>query len=95
MTRVLAAAVAVLVAGWHVADALTPSQVMLAAATLAVAGLVVLVARRPAAYLSSQAPLRALALRERAGRTIFLRLRDPDAPGRPRPRAPSANPRAA
>lgn len=32
--------------------------------------------------------VRALSLRERAKLTVFLRLRDPDAPGRTRPRAP-------
>ena len=31
----------------------------------------------------------AVALRSRARRSVFLRLRDPDATGRPRPRAPS------
>ncbi|GAA1964088.1 DUF6412 domain-containing protein [Amycolatopsis minnesotensis] len=34
--------------------------------------------------------VRAMALRQRAARSRFLRLRDPDAAGRPRPRAPSA-----
>jgi hypothetical protein len=34
--------------------------------------------------------VRGIALRERARRTTFLRLRDPDASGRPRPRAPTA-----
>jgi hypothetical protein len=32
--------------------------------------------------------VRAISLRERARLTVFLRLRDPDAPGRTRPRAP-------
>ena len=35
------------------------------------------------------------ALREKSWRVAFLRLRDPDARGRPRPRAPSAAPAAA
>jgi len=39
---------------------------------------------------ASPARIRALALRTRAHRAAFLRLRDPDAPGRARPRAPSA-----
>lgn len=30
--------------------------------------------------------------RERAGRCVFVRQRDPDAAGRPRPRAPSTGP---
>ncbi len=38
---------------------------------------------------------RATALREKSWRAAFLRQRDPDAAGRPRPRAPSAVPAAA
>ncbi len=38
---------------------------------------------------------RAAALREKSWRAAFQRLRDPDAAGRPRPRAPSAAPAAA
>ena len=38
---------------------------------------------------------RAAALREKSWRAAFLRQRDPDAAGRPRPRAPSADPAAA
>lgn len=38
---------------------------------------------------------RTTALRSRARRSVFLRLRDPDAAGRPRPRAPSTAPAAA
>jgi Family of unknown function (DUF6412) len=38
---------------------------------------------------------RASALREKSWRAAFLRQRDPDAPGRSRPRAPSAAPAAA
>ena len=38
---------------------------------------------------------RASALREKSWRAAFLRQRDPDAAGRPRPRAPSADPAAA
>jgi hypothetical protein len=59
-----------------------------------------------AAYLASRArigrmaqavPLisRAAALREKSWRAGFLSQRDPDAAGRPRPRAPSAVPAAA
>lgn len=39
--------------------------------------------------------LAASAVRQRAERTVYLPLRDPDAAGRPRPRAPSALPGAA
>jgi Family of unknown function (DUF6412) len=38
---------------------------------------------------------RTSALREKSWRAAFLRQRDPDAPGRSRPRAPSAAPAAA
>jgi len=34
------------------------------------------------------------AIRQRSERTIFLRLRDPDAAGRPQPRAPAVQPTA-
>jgi Family of unknown function (DUF6412) len=90
MTRILAVAVAALIAGWHAADALTPSAVLLAAAALAVAGLVALACRRPAPHLVPDTPAGSRALRERAQRATFIRLRDPGAAGRPRPRAPSA-----
>lgn len=39
--------------------------------------------------------VRTLSLRERAKLTVFLRLRDPDAPGRTRPRAPGSGSAAA
>lgn len=47
--------------------------------------------------LSTAFPLtsRAAALREKSWSAAFLRLHDPDAAGRPRPRAPSAAPAAA
>ncbi|MGB3443445.1 MAG: DUF6412 domain-containing protein [Actinophytocola sp.] len=38
--------------------------------------------------LEKPVQVRTLSLRERAKLTVFLRLRDPDAPGRTRPRAP-------
>jgi hypothetical protein len=49
------------------------------------------------APLSAAVPLisRAAALRQKSGRAGFGRQRDPDAAGRPRPRAPSAAPAAA
>jgi hypothetical protein len=90
MTRILAVAVTALIAGWNAADALTPSAILLAAAALAVAGLVILAARRPAVHLAPETGTRSTALRERASRAVFIRLRDPDGAGRPRPRAPSA-----
>jgi hypothetical protein len=62
----------------------------LAAAVLTAAALLftlVLVARASA---PSATPLvaRTTSVRHRAARTVFLPLRDPDAAGRPRPRAP-------
>jgi hypothetical protein len=62
----------------------------LAAAVLTAAALLftlLLVARTSA---PAAAPLlaRASSVRDRAERTVFLRLCDPDAAGRPRPRAP-------
>jgi hypothetical protein len=96
MTRILAVAVTALIAGWSAADALTPSAVLLAAAALAVAGLVILAARHPAVHLTPDNQVRAISsVCARAGRAVFIRLRDPDAAGRPRPRAPSAHARAA
>lgn len=49
------------------------------------------------ARLTAAVPLisRASALREKSWRAVFARQRDPDAAGRPRPRAPSAAPAAA
>lgn len=49
------------------------------------------------ARLAAAVPLisRAAALREKSWRAAFARQRDPDAAGRPRPRAPSAAPAAA
>lgn len=70
----------------------------LAMATVAVAGLLVafavlhLSAGRSTETASS---VRTNALRQRARRTAFLRLRDPNASGRSRPRAPTFALRAA
>ncbi len=89
MARILAASVAVLIAAWQLSDALTPSGVLLVAAALAVAGIAILIARRPAARASAKTLAGPLALRDRV-RGLVVRLLDPGAPGRPRPRAPSA-----
>lgn len=67
---------------------------LLTLAALTVAGLLMLAGSRAAAALASgrdrvrPARTRTI-LRQRTLRTAFLRLRDPDAAGRPRPRAPS------
>jgi hypothetical protein len=95
MSRMPAVAAALLIAGWQAVDAMTPSGVLLAAAAVAVAGLVVLAAGRLAARLPPYAAVPSAALRERAGHAPFIRLRDPDDAGRPRPRAPAARTRAA
>lgn len=44
---------------------------------------------------TTPAAVRTLSLRERAKLTVFLPLRDPDAPGRTRPRAPGLGSAAA
>ncbi|SDG20227.1 hypothetical protein SAMN05216553_106151 [Lentzea fradiae] len=61
----------------------SPTEVVAAVTALALT-LVVLVALVPL----SAAPARSLSIRERAQRTAQLRLRNPDAAGRARPRAP-------
>ncbi|MFS8099400.1 DUF6412 domain-containing protein [Lentzea alba] len=61
----------------------SPTEVVAAVTALALA-LIVVVALVP----HQVAPARSLAIRERAQRSAQLRLRDPDAAGRPRPRAP-------
>lgn len=68
----------------------TPAGVV-GIATVAVAGvLLTLLVSQPidADPLRSAVRVRAIALRERARHSAHLRLRDPDAPGRTRPRAP-------
>lgn len=69
----------------------------LAMAVLAGAIAACLVSAALLGRLSAAIPLigRAAALREKSWRAGFLRQRDPDAAGRPRPRAPSAAPAAA
>ena len=73
-----------------------PAVTMLAGAVL-VAALACLAGGARLARISTVVPQlsRARALREKSWRAGFLRQRDPDADGRPRPRAPSAAPAAA
>jgi hypothetical protein len=73
-----------------------PAVTMLAGAVL-VAALTCLAGGATLGRISTVVPLlrRARALREKSWRAAFLRQRDPDAAGRPRPRAPSAAPAAA
>jgi branched-subunit amino acid ABC-type transport system permease component len=63
-----------------------------AAAVLALLTSVASLSRTTAALPMTR---RASTLREKSWRAAFLRQRDPDAAGRPRPRAPSAAPAAA
>lgn len=70
---------------------------VLAVAVLAGALAVCLASGARLGRLSAAFPLvsRAAALRKKSWSAAFLRLHDPDAAGRPRPRAPSAAPAAA
>jgi hypothetical protein len=86
------------VTGYLLADAAGPQRLaVLAVAVLAVALVGCLAAGSsftralPGAFLAS----RATALRDKCWHVAFLRQRDPDAAGRPRPRAPATAPAAA
>jgi Family of unknown function (DUF6412) len=79
-------------------DPLTPQHLAaLAVAMLAVvaAGCVAADVRVDRALGAVPVVRRVTALRDKSWRTAFLRLRDPDARGRSRPRAPTAAPAAA
>ncbi|MET1073544.1 MAG: DUF6412 domain-containing protein [Umezawaea sp.] len=69
-----------------------PAELLAAITALAV---VLLLVANPLAPRTAPAWTRSLSLREKAMRTAFLRLRDPDAAGRPRPRAPGRSTSAA
>jgi uncharacterized membrane protein len=73
------------------------AMALLAGAVLAGALAACLASGAQLGPLATAAPLirRAAALREKSWRAAFLPQRDPDAAGRPRPRAPSAAPAAA
>ena len=78
---------------WTLAmPALGPDSGLLAVAVLTAAAVLfaVLQVSRTTAHrpLSSPLPARASANRANSRRTAYLQLRDPDAAGRPRPRAP-------
>ena len=92
-------AVAQVAVGWQLAlHAATPSGV-LALATVALAAAVIAVlayAPWPSTALTAGPLLqRAVALRRKSWGAAFQRQRNPDAPGRARPRAPSTAPAAA
>jgi hypothetical protein len=79
-------------------DPITPQRLaVLAVAVLAAvaAGCVAAAVRVDRALAAVPVVRRATALRDRSGRVAFLRLRDPGARGRSRPRAPTAAPAAA
>jgi len=86
---------------WHALAAPTPGLAVAAAllATTVAVGVLaaVLAPAARATRVPAAGPLvsRAAALREKSWCAAFLRQRDPDAPGRARPRAPSAIPAAA
>ncbi|MEU4194280.1 DUF6412 domain-containing protein [Kribbella sp. NPDC026611] len=63
---------------------------LLAAAVLTAAALLftLLLVARASAPTATPLVARTTSVRHRAARSVFLRLRDPDAAGRPRPRAP-------
>ena len=62
-----------------------PAELIAAVTALAV---VLLLVAGPVVRRTAPTWTRSLSLRGKALRTAFLRLRDPDAAGRPRPRAP-------
>jgi hypothetical protein len=70
---------------------------MLTGAVLVAALAVCLASAATLGRLSAAIPLtsRTAALREKSWRAAYMQQRDPDAAGRPRPRAPSAAPAAA
>jgi hypothetical protein len=73
------------------------SPLALATALTASLAVVLVVCAVRAQLVATAAPvhIRTISLRQRARRTAFLRLRDPNARGRTRPRAPSARSAAA
>jgi hypothetical protein len=74
-----------------------PALTLLAGAVLAAALAACLASAARPGHVSAAIPQisRAAALREKSWRAGYLHQRDPDAAGRPRPRAPSAAPAAA
>jgi hypothetical protein len=84
--------------GYLLADASSPQRLAaLAVAVLAVAvvGCVASVTTFSCLLPGTSLTRRATALRDKSWRVAFLRQRDPDAAGRPRPRAPGTAPAAA
>ena len=98
MIRVaLAIAIAQVAVGWQLTQQGATPSVVLALATVALAAAVIAVlagAPWPGTALSA-GPQRAVALRRKSWGAAFQRQRNPDTPGRARPRAPTAAPAAA
>jgi hypothetical protein len=101
MVAWLAGLVTYLTGSWlpagHVATSPAVSGLM-ALAAVALAGMVVAFlahGARIAAAVTARPLVRAVALREKSWSAAFQRQLNPDAPGRARPRAPSAVPAAA
>ena len=89
---------------WHAASLLAPeaspsASGLMALAAVALTGMLIAVLAHGASIAAAVTaqPLtgRAAALREKSWAAAFQRLRDPDASGRARPRAPTAVPAAA
>lgn len=100
MIRVaLTVAAAQVAVGWQLAQhAATPSGVLALATVALAAALIAVLARAPwpgAALPAGPLVQRGVALRRKSWGAAFQRQRNPDTPGRARPRAPSAAPAAA
>ncbi|MCO1618093.1 DUF6412 domain-containing protein [Micromonospora sp. CPM1] len=94
----MAGILAVLTGAWAYALALVadrPAGLLAGAAVVAALLLATLLALRVRALPTSPGTRFAVALRARARRRGVPRQVDPDAPGRPRPRAPGLHPSAA
>ena len=81
-----------LAVAFSLAGALTPTDLLALAAAVAVALAVVLAARVLGRLPAAPARVPVAPARSRARRAAIPRQLDPDAPGRPRPRAPGTRP---
>lgn len=94
MLRVAVCLVAQVAVGWQLAQhAATPSAMLALAAVALAAAVIAVLSRSPwagAALTRGPALQRAVALRRKSWGAAFQRQRNPDTPGRARPRAPSA-----
>jgi len=83
--------------GWPLAQHVATPSGVLALATVALATAVIAVLSHApwSAGVRTAGPRLAVALRRKSWAAVFQRQRNPDTPGRARPRAPSAAPAAA